>query len=190
VTSRSRKPPLIQQNGSSTERFNEQHNDVEMSLSEYSQAPLIITPKDKTIVEANVVPTTIPKKAHIPSPSVVVNPPVLNHAHVLPTNIFQPRLKTIARRERPKVKTTSSRSSRTMMLSKDLKPYDIMEDLDKIQPTITMKQLLVVAPQCRSSLSSSMIRRRPKPTTIHDITLSKDLGAPTVDVIIGGGLIP
>jgi len=76
------------------------------------------------------------------------------------------------------------------MLSKDLKPYDIMEDLDKIQPTITMKQLLAVAPQCRSSLSSFMIRRRPNPATVHDITLGRDPGAPTVDVIIGGALIP
>jgi hypothetical protein len=77
-----------------------------------------------------------------------------------------------------------------MLLSKDLKPYDIMEDLDKLQPTITMKQLLAVAPQCRSSLSSSMIRRRPKSATVHDISLSRDPGAPTVDVIIGGALIP
>jgi len=190
VTTRSRKPALTQQNGSSTERFNEQHSDVETSLSEYSEAPLIRTPKDKTTVEDNVVPITIPEKTHVPSPSVVINPPVFNHTPVLPTNIPQPRLRTLARKERPKVKPTSLRSSRTMMLSKDLKPYDIMEDLDKIQPTITMKQLLAVAPQCRSSLSSSMIRRRPKPASVHDITLSRDPGAPTVDVIIGGALIP
>jgi hypothetical protein len=76
-----------------------------------------------------------------------------------------------------------------MMLSKDLTPYDIMEDLDKIQPTITMKQLLAVAQECCSSLSSSMIHIRPKPTTIHDITLKRAPRAPTVDVIIGGALI-
>jgi hypothetical protein len=66
VTTRSQKQPLQQQNGSSTERFNEQHNDVETSLSEYSQAPLIRAPKDNKTMEANVVPTTILEQAQIP----------------------------------------------------------------------------------------------------------------------------
>ena len=90
------------------------------------------------------------------------------------TNTSQPRLVTTIRRKRPKVETTPSISSRTMMLSKDLKPYDIMEDLDKLQPTITMKQLLAVAPQYRSSLSLSMIRRKPRPAAVsRDCFLTK-----------------
>ena len=76
-----------------------------------------------------------------------------------------------------------------MALAKDLTHYDIMENLNKIQLTITMKQLVVVAPQCRSSLSLSMMRIKSRPLSIHDITLSKDVGAPIIDFIIGGALI-
>jgi len=175
VTTRSNKQPLIKQNGSNIERFNEQHSDVDTNLSKYSQAPLIGVPKDKSTLEANVVPATILENAQIPSPIVVVNPPISDHAPTIPTNISQPRLMTMARKERPKVKTTSSRSSRTMMLSKDLTPYDIMEDLDKLQPTITMKQLLAVAQECCSSLSSSMIHIRPKPTGGHLVHFKNDV---------------
>lgn len=68
-----------------------------------------------------------------------------------------------------------------MALSKDLTPCDILENLDKIHPTITMNQLVAGGPQCRSSLSSSMIRRKSRLVSIHDITLSKGPRTPTID---------
>ena len=42
----------------------------------------------------------------------------------------------------------------------NMEPYDILQDLDAIQPTITMKQLLAVSPECRTTLTSSLVRRR------------------------------
>ena len=206
VTTRSRKKIIIPQEGSSTERFNEQHSDTEASLSEYAQAPLIRDTTDKVSLEVNPsvtssIPTPVSQEVRVPVPVAVVDPPAHNHIHIIPPAVTQfdvvrnatpKRVRpqtSIMRNHRPKSNTTFVRSSRTMALSKNLTPYDIMEDLDKIQPTITMKQLLAVAPQCRSSLSSSMIRRRPRPVSVHDITLSRDPGAPTIDVIIGGALI-
>ena len=58
ITTRSRKKPLVQQYGSSTERSNEQHSDVETSLSEYSHASLIRHPKVKSTLGGNIVPIT------------------------------------------------------------------------------------------------------------------------------------
>ena len=87
-------------------------------------------------------------------------------------------------------KKTTSRRTRVMELATGLQHYDIISDLDNIKPQITMRQLLAIAPHCRSKLTSSMIRKKPKMVDIHDVTLSKDPGAPAVDVIIDGVLIP
>ena len=85
---------------------------------------------------------------------------------------------------------SSSKRTRVMELASGLQHYDIISDSDNIKPQITMRQLLAIAPNCRSKLSSSMIRKRPKRVDIHDVTLSKDPGALAVDVIIDGVLIP
>ena len=58
ITTRSQKKPLVQQYGSSTERSNEQHTDVETSLSEYSHASLIRHPHVKLTLGGNIVPIT------------------------------------------------------------------------------------------------------------------------------------
>ena len=71
----------------------------------------------------------------------------------------------------------------------NMEPYDILQDLDAIQPTITMKQLLAVSPECRTTLTSSLVRRRQRNKEIHEISLNQDPGAPTIDVSIGGVLI-
>ena len=42
----------------------------------------------------------------------------------------------------------------------NMEPYDILRDLDTIQPTITMKQLLAISPECRTTLTSSLVRRQ------------------------------
>ena len=82
VTTRSRKPLLKQQDGSSTERFNEQHSDVETSLSEYSQGPLIRAPKDKpplvtSVPPTNLIPTPPPDNPQTPPPVVIVDHTIL-----------------------------------------------------------------------------------------------------------------
>ena len=69
---------------------------------------------------------------------------------------------------------TASRKTRVMELATGLHHYDIISDLDNIIPQITMRQLLAIAPHCRSKLSSSMIRKKPKIVDIHDVSSSKD----------------
>ena len=64
-----------------------------------------------------------------------------------------------------------------------------MQDLDNLHPHITMRQLLAVAPQCRTTHDSTMIRKRAKVVEVNDVTLSQDPGAPEVDVIIDGILV-
>ena len=86
-------------------------------------------------------------------------------------------------------KSTSKRTQ-VMELASGIQHYDIIRDLDNIKPQITMRQLLAIAPHCKSKLSSSMIKKKPKTVDIHDVTLSKDPGAPAVDFINDGVLIP
>ena len=71
----------------------------------------------------------------------------------------------------------------------NMEPYDILRDLDAIQPTITMKQLLAVSPECRTTLTSSLVRRRQRNKEIHEVSLNPDLSASTIDVSIDGVLI-
>ena len=52
-----------------------------------------------------------------------------------------------------------------------------------------MKQLLVVSPECHTTLTSSLVRRRQRIKEIHEVSLNPDLGAATIDVSIDGVLI-
>lgn len=70
-----------------------------------------------------------------------------------------------------------------------MEPYDILKDLDAIQPAITMKQLLAIAPECHSTLASSLVHRRQRNREIHDVSLNPNPGAPIIDVTIDGILI-
>ena len=70
-----------------------------------------------------------------------------------------------------------------------MEPSNILRDLDAIQPTITMKQLLAVLPECRTTLTSSLVCRRQRNKEIHEVSLNLDLGASTIDVSIDGVLI-
>jgi len=74
-----------------------------------------------------------------------------------------------------------------MKLTNGMEPYDVLANLDKIQPQISMKQLLAISSKCRSDLSTSLVKKRIKPLEIHEISL--DPKAPNVDVIIDGSLI-
>ena len=82
-----------------------------------------------------------------------------------------------------------SKQPRTMELAKGLQQYDIMQDLDNLHPHITMRQLLAIAPQCRTTLGLAMICKRAKVVEVNDVTLSQDPGAPAVDVIIDGVMV-
>ena len=88
----------------------------------------------------------------------------------------------------------------TMKLEVGMEPYDLLSNMDNIQPQISLRQLLVIAPTCRIALSSSLVRKRPKNIDIineinnfeeivdvYDISI--DPRAPTVEVFIGGSLM-
>ena len=74
-----------------------------------------------------------------------------------------------------------------MRLAKGMNPYDILTNMDSIQPQITLRRLLAVAPRYRSELSASLVRKHAKIVNVHDISM--DLGAPTFDVFIDGCFI-
>ena len=67
-------------------------------------------------------------------------------------------------------------------------PYDLLEDLGKVKADITIKQLLGIAPHCRFLLQTNLIRKRAK-FVVNEISLSLNLGAPTIDVQIDGIII-
>ena len=87
-----------------------------------------------------------------------------------------------------------------MKLEVGMEPYDLLSNMDNIKPQISLRQLLAVAPTCRSALSSSLVRKRPKTVdVVNEINnfeeivdvndISIDPGAPTVEVFIDGSLI-
>lgn len=87
-------------------------------------------------------------------------------------------------------KKSVSRNDQMMELANGQHHYDTISNMDYIRSQIIIRQLLSIAPHCRSRLSFFMIQKKPKTIKIHDITLGKDLGAPVVDVIISSVIIP
>lgn len=81
------------------------------------------------------------------------------------------------------------KKKKTLGIMTNMEPYDILKDLGSIQLTITIKQLLAVAPECRNTLNSSLIRRRTRQKEIREVSLNPDPGAPTIDVSIDGVLV-
>ena len=49
---------------------------------------------------------------------------------------------------------------RPIGIMKDVPYYDLLEDLGKIKADISIRQLLGIAPTCRSLLHSTMVRKR------------------------------
>ena len=144
--------------------------------------PEVVHPTPETIADSRLHTGRIPHPtARVGLPIATVRP---NHGSVK----FVPTSNTTNLGNG--YKKAASRRSRTMELATDLKQYDILSDLDNLKPQITMRQLLAIAPHCRSRLSTSMIRKKHKTVDIHDVTLTKDPGAPTVDVTIDGVMIP
>ena len=82
------------------------------------------------------------------------------------------------------------RKKRSLGVADNSKPYDIMKDLDGLMPTISLKQLLAVAPECRAALNSNLVRKRHRMRNTYKIAVNLDPGTPMIDVIIRGTLIP
>jgi hypothetical protein len=133
-------------------------------------------------------PISIP--GPIPSMEVPVEPSVetvlkpVEEMQPIANPILLPKTMT---RNPIKVIPNKRKHTRTMRLAMGMQPYDVLANLDHIQPTISMRQLLAISPKCRSELSYSLIRKRSKEINVHDISI--DPGAPTVDVMIDGSLI-
>ena len=53
-----------------------------------------------------------------------------------------------------------------MKLEVGMEPYDLLRNMDNIQPQISLRQLLAVAPTCRSALSSSLVKKRSKTVNV------------------------
>ena len=66
-------------------------------------------------------------------------------------------------------------------------PYDILTNMDNIQPQFSLRQLLSIAPRCRNELSTSLVIKKAKMVDVKYISL--DLGAFVIDVIIDESLI-
>lgn len=58
------------------------------------------------------------------------------------------------------VKLKSIKKKKALGITTNMESYDILKDLDAIQPSFTMKQLLAVAPKYHSTLNFSLIRHR------------------------------
>ena len=75
--------------------------------------------------------------------------------------------------------------SKPIGIMQGVSSYDLLEDLGKLKADITIKQLLGIAPSCRSLLQSTLVWKRLRPI-VNEVTISPDPGAPTVDVVIDG----
>ena len=65
--------------------------------------------------------------------------------------------------------------------------YDILTNLNAIQPQINLRQLLALAPCCKSELGTSLLQKLAKVVNFHDIFM--DFEAPIVFVFIDGFVI-
>jgi hypothetical protein len=102
----------------------------------------------------------------LPTPSVPPKPYTILERPSLSTN---PQIWSMETKSKPMPyqiphvrnlkSNSSSKQPRTMELAKGLQQYDIMKDLDNLHPQITMRQLLAIAPQCRTTLGSAMIHK-------------------------------
>lgn len=66
----------------------------------------------------------------------------------------------------------------------NMKPYDILKDLDLIQFSISMKQLLEIVVEYHFTLNFSLIRCRQWNKEIYDFNLNPNPSTSTIDVLI------
>jgi hypothetical protein len=133
-------------------------------------------PIDKSTIKSSIVEINA-------NPSIQEVPLISKPPLVTPTFYKTPRKvqkKTV-------VPVKKRKHNRIMKLAVGMDPYDILTNMDNIQPQISLRQLLAITPRCRSELSSSLVRKKVKTVDVNDISL--DPWAPIVDVIIDGSLI-
>ena len=74
-----------------------------------------------------------------------------------------------------------------MKLAKGMNPYEILTNMNSIQPQITMRQLLAVAPRCRNELSAYLVWKHVKIVDVYDISMSaetiEEIGLTTMTTI-------
>ena len=75
--------------------------------------------------------------------------------------------------------------SKPIGIMQGVTPYDLLEDLGKLKADITIKQLLGIAPSCRSFLQSILVLKRLRPI-VNEVIISLDPSALTMDVVIDG----
>lgn len=63
--------------------------------------------------------------------------------------------------------------------------YDLLADLGNLKADISIKQFLGVAPQCRSLLQSTLIRKISK-LNVNEVAMNPNPCAPTIDILIDG----
>jgi hypothetical protein len=133
-------------------------------------------PIDKSTIKSSIVEINA-------NPSIQEVPLISKPLLVTPTFYRTPRKvqKDIV------LPTKKRKHNRIMKLAVGMDPYDILTNMDNIQPQITLRQLLAIAPRYRSELSSSLVRKKDKMVNVNDISLDPE--APIVDVIIDGSLI-
>ena len=133
---------------------------------------------------------------HLPNPDIFPAQSINQPIPALPKSIQKEIIRTpmgipksFPSQEAPTAGLKFGKKNRALGIAKDIEPYDILKDLDKLQPSISMKQLLAMAPECRTTLNNSLIRRRSKVKEVHEVSLNPDPGAPTIDVTIDGVMV-
>ena len=74
-----------------------------------------------------------------------------------------------------------------MTLAKGMNLYDILTNMDDIQPQITLRGLLAIAFCCKSELNASIVEKYAKIVDVYDISMY--LEAFIVDDLINGCFI-
>lgn len=74
-------------------------------------------------------------------------------------------------------------------MARDLFSYDILKNLKAIGSNISIRQLLVMAFQCRTSSQASLIHQRNKTKDVRGIGFNPDPDSPIVNIVINGVLI-
>ena len=117
-----------------------------------------------------IVPLIIPDPIHLPTQTIplVSDKPQLNTAQLQSETLKEAPKPSVHNlsiplqrpafyrppKKAPKVVNLGPRKrkyNRTMKLEVGMEPYDLLSNMDNIQPQISLRQLLAVAPTCRSA---------------------------------------
>jgi hypothetical protein len=184
--------PLVRNIVKSVKKSSSKEPLIDKSLGSIPLIPPNISVE--TLPSMSIQPSLIPKPIEPPITQVPINETTTNPLREETSIPLKPPLETptfyrVPRKvlKEPISPVKKRKHNRIMKLAVGMDPYDILNNMDNIQPQISLRQLLAIAPKCRSELSSSLVRKRAKTVDVNDISL--DPGAPVVDVIIDGSLI-